>query len=189
MDEEQPTEVETPPFEETEPSVETEPVEEEVAPGTETATPVEESPEEVDPTAAPGEESEAQALTPGDLNTGPESAVGEEEPQKPLMFETAFLVYLDGNRHWTASTEMLGVPVIVAREADLNDFFMAATTIQKDITVREGAQRVLVGFAQQAQQAMVAQRNAQVDAEVARQLGGAQPGGVMDLSKLRAPGQ
>jgi hypothetical protein len=109
-------------------------------------------------------------------------AVSAPEDMPPLTLETAFVVYPDHTGHWTADSTLINRPLIVGREANHNDFFIAAATIQKDVTAFEIANRTVA--AQQAAAAAMAQamQSQNVAQEMARR--GITPAGAVDLSTL-----
>lgn len=75
-----------------------------------------------------------------------------------MATESAFLVFLDGNGHWQADSKKVNQPIIVGREANLNDFTHAFADIQKDLAANAAAETLMIRMQMAAVQA---QQNAQ----------------------------
>lgn len=122
-----------------------------------------------------------------DIPFGNGTAETNEAEPTALQVETAFICYPDQNGHWIAE-ENIHKPLQIKRPATFNDFFIAATTVQKDVTVAESAQRVLQ--LQQELAMAMAQRiqDGKANAAVAQAVAGDGMPGALDLSKLRQPG-
>lgn len=114
--------------------------------------------------------------------------MSEETPETPeftdspenaeLVTECAFLVYLDEGGHWVAESNM-SMNIRSRRLAGINDFFLGAATIQKDVLVAETSGRTVM-----TQQQAAAQMAAQMQAQQVSQATGMPTGGI-DLSALK----
>lgn len=97
-------------------------------------------------------------------------------PETPAMtVETAFFCYMESNGHWVAEGNM-AMKLNIGRSANLNDMFVAAATIQKDVQGAEMAQRIVQAQTQAAQQMAQQIQDQAAHRQVAEGL---------DLSKLR----
>lgn len=100
------------------------------------------------------------------------------EPEA-VVSESAFIVYLDANGHWTADTDTTK-RLMISRPANMFDIYNAAATVQKDITVSETAQTTVM--LQQQSAAAIAQR---MQAQQMAQQAGIDGAGGLDLSHLK----
>ena len=99
-----------------------------------------------------------------------------EDENESVNTECAFVVMLDESGHWIADGN-LDRKVNSARNANVFDFFHAAATIQKDITVSETARQTII-----AQQQIARQMAEQMETQKISQQAGL---GGCDLSKLK----
>lgn len=108
--------------------------------------------------AQPQEEAQLEIVTNEQLD-----AAADDEQQKtevpnvpPIpqrVTECAFLVFKDDNGRWTAHSD-LNVQISTVREAMLDDFYVAASSIMRDVQVAETVRSVIGTQQQMAQQAM-----------------------------------
>lgn len=110
------------------------------------------------------------------------ASVPEPDPAaepEAVVSESAFIVYLDANGHWTADTDTTK-RLMISRPANMFDIYNAAATVQKDITVSETAQTTVM--LQQQSAAAIAQR---MQAQQMAQQAGIDGAGGLDLSHLK----
>ena len=69
-------------------------------------------------------------IIPG-RDESPTAAQSESTPER--VVECAFLIYLDAEGHWVAEADISSVRTVSTRPANLNDFFLAASTVLRDV--------------------------------------------------------
>lgn len=116
--------------------------------------------------------------------TGPQDPVNEEASPAPIL-ETAFVVYMNPQGHWTVAQDVhMAAEMQIMRQPNVDDFFNGCSTVLREIAVQETA-ATAVAMQQQAMAKMAEEvRQAQLNQEIAK-FTGAGPGGAIDLSKLK----
>lgn len=112
----------------------------------------------------------------------PDAAPVPPEPE-PFVCQTAFLCYLNEDGHWVADEKLLNRPLLMAREANWNDYRHATADIAADLICQDTAQRS-TSYIMQAQQAAMQQAMQQAQAQKIRE-GIGVPGGGVDLATLQ----
>lgn len=105
------------------------------------------------------------------------SAAAPSDPQV-LRAETAFVVYMDQEGHWIATTEAFTMKLELTRGANQHDFLHAAMDITSDVTAWKSGMQMMAQMASQAQVMAQAKQNQDILAATGM-------GGGLDLSKLR----